>query len=253
MVASALLGARQPRLPVAALVNATSLFGVSPGATRTCLWRMVSNGELTTDNATYALAGRLLERRQRVEDAEHPSPASAAPWDGTWHVAVVARDRRPAGERADLRRAAAALLLAELREGVWVRPDNLDPDRQPASTTIVGAQCVQFRDAHADISPSAARALFALDTWAANARRLSAALDAERVEQADLTYQFMLSVAVVRHLQLDPFLPDELLPSDWPADSAARQLPRPQRVVPATARRGAAHRGELNVSRRRRS
>jgi phenylacetic acid degradation operon negative regulatory protein len=32
-----------------------------------------------------------------------------------------------------------------------------------------------------------------------------------------LTYQFSLSISVVRHLQLDPLLPAALLPWQWPA------------------------------------
>ncbi|MGH3554092.1 MAG: PaaX family transcriptional regulator C-terminal domain-containing protein, partial [Mycobacterium sp.] len=63
VLATALLGADQPRLAVGQLVAMASLFGISAGAARTCLWRMVSNGELASDNGTYALAGHLLERR----------------------------------------------------------------------------------------------------------------------------------------------------------------------------------------------
>ena len=33
-----------------------------------------------------------------------------------------------------------------------------------------------------------------------------------------LTFRFLLSVAVIRHLQLDSHLPLQLLPPDWPAD-----------------------------------
>jgi phenylacetic acid degradation operon negative regulatory protein len=33
-----------------------------------------------------------------------------------------------------------------------------------------------------------------------------------------MTFRFLLSVAVVRHLQLDPYLPGALLPPDWPAE-----------------------------------
>ena len=42
-------------------------------------------------------------------------------------------------------------------------------------------------------------------------------LDAGAIGADDLTYQFTLSIAVVRHLQLDPLLPAELLPPHWPA------------------------------------
>ena len=31
-----------------------------------------------------------------------------------------------------------------------------------------------------------------------------------------IRHEFALSIAVVRHLQLDPMLPDELIPEHWP-------------------------------------
>ena len=223
-LASALLGAREPRLPVADLVAAASLFGISPGAARTCLWRMVSNGELTTDNATYALAGHLLERRGRVDDAAHSEPAVTGQWDGTWELAVVSLDRRYAAERAELRKAAAALHFAEIREGVWTRPDNLDRQRLPGSRAVLDRQCVQFRGAESTLTVEAARSLFLVEQWSTDAERLTVAMDDEPAGEdegdelaAALTYRFSLSIAVVRHLQQDPLLPAALLPDGWPA------------------------------------
>src|SRR3954449_2479069 len=87
VLASALLGSEGGRLSVAELIGVASLFGISDGATRTCLWRMVSNGELVGDDGTYALAGDLLERRQRVDDASRIDAGDTAPWDGTWELA----------------------------------------------------------------------------------------------------------------------------------------------------------------------
>lgn len=81
VLASALLGSDEARLPVSNLVALASLFGISDGAARTCLWRMVSNGELTTDDGSYALAGRLAERRQRVDEASRIDDVRQ--WDGT--------------------------------------------------------------------------------------------------------------------------------------------------------------------------
>ena len=40
--------------------------------------------------------------------------------------------------------------------------------------------------------------------------------DVEAVGADDFIYQFALSVTVVRHLQLDPLLPAELIAEDWP-------------------------------------
>lgn len=224
VLASALLGADQPHLTVGELVAMASLFGISEGAARTCLWRMVSTGELSSDDGSYALAGRLSERRQRVDEASRIDAAAELPWDGTWELAIVSLERRPAADRLELRKAAAALHLAELREGVWIRPDNLDPQRLPMSRAVLDQQCTHFHSAATDITADTMRSLFALDAWADDARIL---IDAMKDEFAavptvrndateSFTYQFALSIAVVRHLQLDPQLPVELIPARWP-------------------------------------
>jgi phenylacetic acid degradation operon negative regulatory protein len=224
VLASALLGADQPHLTVGELVAMASLFGISEGAARTCLWRMVSTGELTSDDGSYALAGRLSERRQRVDEASRIDVAAARPWDGTWELAIVALERRPAADRLELRKAAAALHLAQLREGVWIRPDNLDPQRLPMSRAVLDQQCTHFHSAATDITADTMRSLFALDAWADDARILIdamkdelAAVPTDRNDATEsFTYQFALSIAVVRHLQLDPQLPAELIPARWP-------------------------------------
>ncbi len=224
VLASALLGADQPHLTVGELVAMASLFGISEGAARTCLWRMVSTGELTSDDGSYVLAGRLSERRQRVDEASRIDDAAAPQWDGTWELAIVSLERRPAADRLELRKAATALHLAELREGVWIRPDNLDPQRLPMSRAILDQQCTHFHSAATDITADTMRSLFALDAWADDAIILIDAMkdepDAVPTERDDVTvsfaYQFALSIAVVRHLQLDPLLPVELTPAHWP-------------------------------------
>jgi phenylacetic acid degradation operon negative regulatory protein len=214
VLATALLGADQPHLTVGELVAVASLFGITDGAARTCLWRMVANGELTSEDGTYALAGGLLERRQRVDDASRVDDDAAPPWDGTWELAVVSLDRRSAADRLALRRAATALHLAELREGVWIRPDNLDRHRLPTQRAVLDRQCVHFHNAATAIPAETVRSLFNLDDWAIDARRLTLAVGDDA--DADFTYQFGLSVAVVRHLQRDPLLPVELVPQEWP-------------------------------------
>ncbi len=219
ILATALLGADQPRLTAGELVMMASLFGISDGAARTCLWRMVSTGELTGADGAYALAGGLLERRERVDEASRIGDPVARPWHGTWELAIVSLERRSAADRLALRKAATALHLAELREGVWFRPDNLDPNRLPRLRAVLDQQCVHFHGAATGIPSDTVRSLFSLDDWAADARRLTCAmrdeLGTEAVSSDDFRYQFALSVAVVRHLQLDPHLPDELMPRDW--------------------------------------
>ena len=228
VLATAILGADQPHLTVGELVAMASLFGISDGAARTCLWRMVANGELTSDDGMYSLAGGLLERRERVDEAARF--AATRQWDGTWELAVVSLERRSAADRLALRKAATALHLAELREGVWIRPDNLDPDRMPTLRAVLDRQCVHFHGAATDIPAETVRSLFNLDDWAADARRFTRALrdevGAEAVAADDFVYWFALSVAVVRHLQLDPLLPAAFIPEQWPGHDLRRAYRR---------------------------
>ena len=77
-----------------------------------------------------------------------------------------------------------------------------------------------FYNAATGIPADTVRSLFSLDDWAADARRLTLAMrdeiDADADAADDFAYQFGLSVTVVRHLQLDPLLPAELIPPEWP-------------------------------------
>ncbi|MGO9072194.1 PaaX family transcriptional regulator C-terminal domain-containing protein [Mycobacterium sp.] len=137
-------------------------------------------------------------------------------------LAIVSLDRRSAADRLELRKAAVALHLAELREGVWIRPDNLDPQRLSTSRAVPDQQCTHFHGAATDITANKMRSLFSLDGWADDARALVEAMKiavtmSKRDDSTEsFTYEFALSIAVVRHLQLDPLLPIELIGDDWP-------------------------------------
>lgn len=220
IVASTLLGMRPPRLSGRMLVASGELFGIAEGATRTALSRMVAAGELTTDaDGVYQLAGRLLERQDR-QDASRRSPTRR--WKGTWEMAVVRAERRPARDRAELRRAMAALHLAEHREGVWIRPENLDPLRQPAARSVVDAQCDSFTAQPITDEPAALAArLWDLDAWQTTTTALRERMAAARpaLDAGDLTAlapAFELSAVIIRHLVADPMLPSALLPPRWP-------------------------------------
>ena len=218
VIASTLLGVDPPRLPTLALVRSGELFGLSEGATRTALSRMAAAGDVEADGGGYRLAGPLLERHARQQSARDARPRS---WDGTWELAVVPDGRRPAAERARLREAARRLRLAEVREGCWARPDNLDPARSPAERAIVDIQCLTLRGAQPDDAGAFVGA-FDPDGWATTARALLDAMVRAQPALDDrdagvLADTFHLDAAVVRHLLADPALPVELEPPDWPA------------------------------------
>jgi phenylacetic acid degradation operon negative regulatory protein len=220
VLASVLLGTEPPALPTALLVATAELFGISEGTTRTALSRMVAAGEAEADGTSYRLVGRLVARQQRQQASRR---AATRAWDGTWELAVVDGDgRRSATDRAALREALATLRLAEVREGVWARPDNLDVDRSPEAAAVARAQCRWWRGAQ-PAPPPDPTVLWDLAGWAADAAalvvemtELQDPLDAH--DRAALGPGFVTSAAVLRHLQADPLLPVPLLPKGWPGD-----------------------------------
>src|SRR5580658_4359902 len=124
VLASTLLGVDPPELPVSYLVHMGELFGINESRARVALSRMVSSGEVTTDGeGRYRLTGHLLERQHR-QVASRSGQTRA--WPGTWHLVVVVKAGSTAEVRARRRRVLTGARLAELREGVWLRPDNLD-------------------------------------------------------------------------------------------------------------------------------
>jgi phenylacetic acid degradation operon negative regulatory protein len=217
VVASTLLGTHPPELPVRALVRSAALFGISEGTTRVAISRMLAAGELEATDGRYRLTGHLLERQARQERSRSPQ---LRPWNGQWCTAVVTAGGRTPGERAALRSAMAATRMAELREGVWLRPDNLDVPRHP--------HCEWFASRPEGDPGALAGRLWDLDAWASRAEELRRAMAggeaALRAGEPDaLAPGFVLSAAVLRHFQADPLLPQELLPPGWPGEALRRE------------------------------
>jgi phenylacetic acid degradation operon negative regulatory protein len=211
IVLSTLLGYHPPKLPIGALVRVAALFGVAERAVRTAASRMVAGGDLVTADGMYGLSDRLVARQVRQEADLSPLTTE---WTGSWDIAVVTAPPRPLTHRVALRKTMGQLRLAELREGVWVRPSNLQRD----SHDVIGDQCTVFVGRHSEFTGRDAddtdlvRTLWDLDAWAADARRLVREIDSV----SDLKAGFMASALVIRHLLVDPCLPPELVPADWP-------------------------------------
>jgi phenylacetic acid degradation operon negative regulatory protein len=211
VLASTLLGEDPPELPVSHLVHMASLFGIDENRARVALSRMVAAGEATSDGAgTYRLAGHLLDRQARQAVSR---TGEAVPWSGRWAMAVVRVAGRSAEERSARRERLARARLAERREGVWLRPDNLvlrpDPAEDPDLDVLVAEP--------AGDPSRLARELWDLDGWAAGAEELRAAMAGSPTLGADdLARGFELSASVLRHLQADPLLPAALLTASWP-------------------------------------
>ena len=220
VLASALLGTEPPELPVARLVAIAGLFGLSANRARVALSRMAAAGEVDAVDGRYRLTGHLLERQTRQIQSR---AAERRRWDGSWTTVIVRGGARPAAERTEARRRFAAARLAELREGVWLRPANVDV----VLAAPLEAAVVRF-DGTPDTDPAAlAASLWDLDGWAMGAERLRQRLEGLPVKDDDmLAPGFVLSASVLRHFQADPLLPDELLPADWPGPALRHEYDR---------------------------
>jgi phenylacetic acid degradation operon negative regulatory protein len=206
VVLSVLLGAHPAWATAAELLRLTSDFGIREPTLRVALTRMVSSGDLVRSDDGYRLSGRLLARQRRQDGALHPVTRD---WDGTWIIVIVTAVGADARTRGAVRIALQDNRFGELREGVWMRPDTLDP-LLPA--LIRGR--VRVLHAADDNPAELARRLWDLRGWSKTGHRLLREMTAVN----DVPDQFAVAAAMVRHLLADPVLPAGLLPADWPGD-----------------------------------
>ncbi len=213
VILSALLGSYPPVQSARALVALAELFGIRAGTIRTSLSRMVAAGDLETEDASYRLTGRLLER-QHEQEAGRRIPTTD--WDGAWWSVLVASDRRSVAERRAFRTSMHGARVAELRPEVWLRPANVAaPPRAPGVLMTRGPlECDDERDL--------VERLWPLDEIEARALLIHRALEIHRPvidaeNDADLPVTFMISAATIRFLRTEPQLPESLTPARFTA------------------------------------
>ena len=204
---SVLLGSHPPELPVRALVRTAELFGISDGSARVALSRLNADGDVVATDGVYRLSSRLLDRQADQDRAVRPA---IRPWKGGWEMAV-AEPAVTGGERSALGSDLARLRLAELRPGVWARPDNLVRDWPEGLTGRVLRFSARPGFDRPEPAELAGR-LWDLASWADTAAQLIRSLRAGR----DPAERFAVAATIVRHLRDDPVLPPALLPPRWP-------------------------------------
>ena len=123
VVLSVLLGAHPAWATASELIRLTADFDIKEPTLRVALTRMVGTGDLIRSEDGYRLSDRLLARQRRQDDAINPQLRS---WDGTWTTLVITSVGIDARTRAGLRITLQQNRFGELREGVWLRPDNLE-------------------------------------------------------------------------------------------------------------------------------
>lgn len=207
---SVLLGANPPQLPAAGLVSLGQYFGVAETTMRVALSRMVSAGDLNVEAGVYSLADRHMRRQEITEARIAPR---RRPYVGIWRTVIITAVGRPANERTATRATLTAAKFAELREGAWMRPDNLaDTQLTELATQHVALSAMPDNDL------ALSRSLWDLPGWAAEARHVLEILRGG----AEPMVELRAAAAAVRLLADDPVLPEELLPEGWPADELRR-------------------------------
>jgi phenylacetic acid degradation operon negative regulatory protein len=191
------------------LVRLGELFDISEGTLRVALSRMAADGEVVAADGWYDLSPRLLARQHHLDAGLSPG---LRPWHGGWELVAVYPD--VAGtRRTAILDVLTGLRLRPLRDGLWLRPDNLTrawPD------PLDGCE---FLAARPSGDPAAlAERLWDLPLWAERGTSLLVGLRTESVPAR----RFALAAAVARHLQTDPVLPPKLLPPGWPGPALRR-------------------------------
>ena len=210
-ILSMLLGAHPPSATVSEVVAFGRHVGINDSAVRAALTRMVGSGDLHREQGVYTLSDRLIDRQRRQDEAmEVPT----GDWNGTWRVAAVVSTGKEPATRLHLRRSMLGAHFGELREGVWMRPDNLAWSPAPEI-----ADDMELLRARPDRNAVAlAHELFQPQRWAAAGRDLLRLAERAPAPRERLT----AFAAIVRHLTHDPLLPQSLLPGDWPGGALRR-------------------------------
>lgn len=204
VVLSVLLGAHPAWATAGELVRLTADFDIKEATLRVALTRMVAAGDLVRSEDGYRLSDRLLSRQRRQDAAINPRLRR---WDGMWTVLVITTVGVDARARSVLRAVLQDRRFGELREGVWLRPDNLEETLPPEVTDVVRVLRAE------DGSPAElAGRLWDIEAWERTGRELLATMSGA----VDGPGRFMTAARMVRHLLTDPVLPDELLPTGWP-------------------------------------
>ena len=204
VVLSVLLGAHPAWATASELIRLTADFDIREPTVRVALTRMVGSGDLVRSQDGYRLSDRLLARQRRQDDAINPPLRD---WNGEWTTVVITSVGIDARSRAGIRNTLHDNRFGELREGVWMRPDNLDT----ALPSDVRRRVRVLTSRDHDPAGLACQ-LWDLSGWA----RVGRELLTEMHSAADVPGRFVAAAAIVRHLLTDPVLPAELLPDDWP-------------------------------------
>lgn len=212
---------RGGRVGLGVLQDVMGRLRVEPGALRTAMSRLASDGWVIREREGRNAFYRLAENGRHAFDLATRRIYAAGPpeWDGTWTVAIA-----PPDSENDVMADAAGLGFVRVNGGVHIRPETEGAaavaDALPGALVVHGSSAEHPEAFHA-LWPSrevadAYRALIdALEP-------LAAALDGgAKLSPTDAMAARVLVIHGWRRIVLrDPGLPLALQPGDWPGEEA---------------------------------
>jgi phenylacetic acid degradation operon negative regulatory protein len=224
-------------LPSAALVALLAEFGVSDTAARAALSRLVRHGLLVMSKQGRQTFYRLSERARHVFDDGARRIFSfglhSRPWDGLWSLVAFSIPEENRQLRSVLRDRLRWLGFAPLYDGLWISPhDSLrEAASQLAELSITSSTMFRARVGEDTSEGGLPQHAWDLDALCAHYQQFIADVQPliARIRAKLLSPEEALK-ARTRIMDIwqgfpamDPDLPDELLPADWPR-TQARQL-----------------------------
>lgn len=224
---------------VGSLITFLGRLGLSEGATRTTLSRMVQRGWLASERVGRFGYYDLTDRARRMlEEGEHRiyHPDWDRPWDDRWFLLAYSIPEDQRTLREDLRSRLAWLGFGSLGNGLWISPrDHSEQVSAMASELGLENQIVAFqadgptvgdRDELVascwDLPGLNADYEVFIGHWAPVFLRCRDAVAAESLAPEEAFVLRFDLIHEYRDLPLrDPFLPRALLPRDWGGECAA--------------------------------
>ncbi|NUT46141.1 MAG: PaaX family transcriptional regulator [Saccharothrix sp.] len=225
-------------LPTAAIMALLGEFGVTTGAARTAISRLARRGVLegsrqgrhSSYRLTAAAAGNLSQGGTSIASfATEPDS-----WDGAWTVIVFTMPVEEKARRNSLRSQLRWRGYAPLYDGIWVSPHPLAEQDHEELLAVTPGAMTAFRARHLEFASEATRD--PIEAWDLAAiageydafvRRWDPVLPHVRsggVTGADAVRARTEVMDTYRRFPaIDPLLPAELMPSDWPR-ARAREL-----------------------------
>lgn len=225
---------RTEPLPSSGLVALLGEFGVSDSAARAALSRLTRNGLLVGAKSGRRTYHRLSDRAAEILDEGARKIFSfgrvTRPWDGRWSVVAFSVPERDRATRHALRGRLRWLGFSPLYDGMWVAPWDHTAEAAAALAALGVDSATVFR---ANVVPGPGGARPPRDAWDLDDLRaqyedfIAAARDlAGRVAAGTVSPEDALPARTYvmdrwrAFPALDPELPEELLPPQWPRGTA---------------------------------